>query len=141
MGILNSINILFSPNTNITKMTEQALKFKQSKSLEERLNEARLKKENNPNLIPVIIEKHPRSKLPELDKYKYLVSKDLKLHEFLLNIKQKLKLNKSESLFFFVANKKIDKPTALMGEIYEKSRDEDEFLYISFSELETFGGN
>jgi len=99
---------------------EKPKRFKERYTFEERLAESKKRKEQNPKLIPIIVEKHPKAKLPELEKSKYLstlplsfsrflVSGDLKLYEFLLNIKQKLKLNKNESLFFFIADKKIDK--------------------------------
>jgi len=117
------------------------LSFKEKHTLEERLQEARKKKESNPRLVPLIVEKHHRSKLPEIEKSKFLVSGDLKFYEFQVSIKSKLKLDKTEALYFFTAAKKIDKPNALVREIYEANRDEDEFLYITYAELETFGGN
>jgi len=46
------------------------LSFKEKHTLEERLNEARKKKESNPRLVPLIVEKHHRSKLPEIEKSK-----------------------------------------------------------------------
>lgn len=38
-------------------------KFKDKHTFEERLAEAQKKKEANPKLIPIIVEKHARSKL------------------------------------------------------------------------------
>lgn len=45
-------------------------KFKDKYSFEERNREARKKKEEHPTLIPVIVEKHARSKLPDIEKSK-----------------------------------------------------------------------
>lgn len=44
--------------------------FKDKYTFEERFKEARKKKEEHPTLIPVIVEKHARSKLPEMEKAK-----------------------------------------------------------------------
>ena len=44
--------------------------FKEKYTFEERINEARKKKESNPRLLPLIVEKHSRSKLPEMEKSK-----------------------------------------------------------------------
>mmetsp|Transcript_1157 Transcript_1157/g.1707 ORF Transcript_1157/g.1707 Transcript_1157/m.1707 type:complete len:141 (+) Transcript_1157:58-480(+) len=120
---------------------EEKKKFKERHTFEERLAEAQKKKTQNPKLVPVIVERHERSKLPDLEKSKFLVSGDLKQYEFLLNIKQKLKLNKTEALYFFSGSKRIDKPNTLIKEIYEVAQDKDEFLYITYAELETFGSN
>jgi len=113
--------------------------FKEKYSLEDRVLEAKRKKEQNPSLIPLVVEKHHRSRLPTLSKIKFLVSEDLKFYEFQFNIKAKLKLDRREALYFFVADKKIDKPNMMMGEIYKENKDVDEFLYITYAELETFG--
>eukprot|EP00331_Platyophrya_macrostoma_P022599 CAMPEP_0176454646 /NCGR_PEP_ID=MMETSP0127-20121128/30096_1 /TAXON_ID=938130 /ORGANISM="Platyophrya macrostoma, Strain WH" /LENGTH=120 /DNA_ID=CAMNT_0017844013 /DNA_START=30 /DNA_END=392 /DNA_ORIENTATION=+ len=114
-------------------------KFKDKYTFEERLKEARKKKEEHPTLIPVIVERHARSKLPEIEKSKFLASKEMKLQEFQASIKKKLKLDKSEALFFFIAGKKIDRPDTPMQDVYNNSKDKDEFLYITYSELEAFG--
>jgi len=44
--------------------------FKEKYSLEDRILEAKRKKEQNPTLIPLVVEKHARSRLPSLSKIK-----------------------------------------------------------------------
>ena len=55
-------------------MAEQKTKpltFKEKLTFEERLKESQAKLADNPNLIPVIIEKHhQKTRLPDLDKTK-----------------------------------------------------------------------
>ena len=53
-----------------SKPQQSTTTFKDKYTYEERLNEARKKKENNPRLLPVIVEKHNRSKLPQMEKSK-----------------------------------------------------------------------
>eukprot|EP00828_Plagiopyla_frontata_P048971 TRINITY_DN9581_c0_g1_i3.p1 TRINITY_DN9581_c0_g1~~TRINITY_DN9581_c0_g1_i3.p1 ORF type:complete len:116 (+),score=22.01 TRINITY_DN9581_c0_g1_i3:74-421(+) len=92
-----------------------------------------------PLYIPLIIERHKSSQLPILDRYKYLVSGDLKLIELQQSIRKKLTLEKNQSLFFFINKNKLDKADSLLKDIYEKSKDSDGFLYIEYANFETFG--
>jgi len=60
-----------SENGSIQAKSDKSGKsFKERYTFEERLAEARKKKEMNPKLLPIIVEKHKRSKLPPLDKSK-----------------------------------------------------------------------
>ena len=45
-------------------------RFKEKYTFEERSKEAQKKREEHPTLVPIIIEKHTRSKLPDIDKTK-----------------------------------------------------------------------
>ena len=48
----------------------KSIAFKEKYTFEERLAEAKKKKDSNPRLLPLIVEKHHRSKLSQLDKAK-----------------------------------------------------------------------
>lgn len=50
--------------------TMAAKSFKERHTFEERLAEARKKKEANQKLLPIIVERHSRSKLPDMEKTK-----------------------------------------------------------------------
>merc|ERR1712070_720139 len=52
--------------------------------------------------IPVICEKSETSKLPDIDKTKYLVPKDLAAFNFNHIIRKRIKLPETSSLYFFV---------------------------------------
>lgn len=45
-------------------------RFKEKYTFEERQQEAKKKREEHPTLVPIIIEKHSRSKLQDIDKNK-----------------------------------------------------------------------
>jgi len=49
---------------------QKALTFKEKYTLEQRIAESKSKREANPRLYPVVVEKHHRSKLPDLEKAK-----------------------------------------------------------------------
>ncbi|RXI01178.1 hypothetical protein DVH24_001412 [Malus domestica] len=93
--------------------------FKQEHDLEKRRAEAARIREKYPDRIPVIVEKAERSDIPNIDK-------------------KKIKLSAEKAIFIFVDN--VLPPTgAIMSAIYEEKKDEDGFLYITYSGENTFG--
>ena len=50
--------------------------------------------QRHPDLIPVIIEKHPKSTLPDPDKSKFLSPQNLKTSDLMNKIRSKLNLSK-----------------------------------------------
>ncbi|KAL4512361.1 hypothetical protein ABPG72_005363 [Tetrahymena utriculariae] len=116
--------------------------FKEKFTLAERQKELEKQKSKYPNMIPVIVEINKKAKTVKvLEKQKFLVSKDVKLHEFQQTVRKKLDItNEADALFFFVGNKKIEKINRTMSEIYQESKDKDDgFLYITYSDQEVFG--
>lgn len=92
-----------------------------------------------PDRIPVICNSVKNSNLPELDKKKYLVPRDLTVGQMLYVIRKRLQLRPEQALFLFV-NKNIIPPTSsLMYEIYDKYKNEDNFLYCVYSGENAFG--
>ena len=59
--------------------------------------------------------------------------------QFIKILRDKIKLESSTALFFFI-NNKIFPITTPIGTIYKNEVDEDGFLYIEFCEESTFGG-
>ena len=90
-----------------------------------------------PERVPVIVEKFSMD-LPDLDRKKYLVPDDLSMANFMYVIRKRIKLEAEKSIFLFV-NNKIMQMSKLMGEVYDKHRDEDGFLYIKYCGESTFG--
>eukprot|EP00898_Chlorokybus_atmophyticus_P007310 jgi/Chlat1/7580/Chrsp63S07068 len=112
--------------------------FKQEHALEKRQAEAGRIREKYPDRIPVIVEKAEKSDIPDIDKKKYLVPADLTVGQFVYVIRKRIKLSPEKAIFIFVNN--VLPPTAaLMSAIYEEHKDEDGFLYITYSGENTFG--
>ena len=88
--------------------------------------------------IPVIVEKHQKCQFEEINKKKYLVPKDLPMHQFVFIIRKRIKLESSQTLFIMVNNSLVSS-SELLGEIYEKYKDMDGFLYMKYSSENTFG--
>lgn len=118
-------------------MTNRKL-FKDEHSLEKRQAEARRIREKYPDRIPVIVEKADRSDIPDIDKKKYLVPSDLTVGQFVYVIRKRIKLNPEKAIFIFVRNM-LPPTAALMMTVYEDHKDEDGFLYITYSGESSFG--
>eukprot|EP00632_Arachnochrysis_sp_CCMP2950_P016466 CAMPEP_0185700906 /NCGR_PEP_ID=MMETSP1164-20130828/7993_1 /TAXON_ID=1104430 /ORGANISM="Chrysoreinhardia sp, Strain CCMP2950" /LENGTH=119 /DNA_ID=CAMNT_0028367865 /DNA_START=69 /DNA_END=428 /DNA_ORIENTATION=- len=114
--------------------------FKQEHPLDRRKSEAERIRAKYPDRIPVICEKADRSDIPDIDKKKYLVPADLTVGQFIYVIRKRIKLPPERAIFIFVDN--VIPPTAaLMSTVYEVQKDEDGFLYITYSGENTFGAS
>ncbi|XP_057513777.1 autophagy-related protein 8C-like isoform X1 [Actinidia eriantha] len=112
--------------------------FKLEHPLERRLADSARIREKYPDRIPVIVEKAERSDVPDVDKKKYLVPADLTVGQFVYVVRKRIKLSAEKAIFVFVGN--VLPPTgALMSAIYEENKDEDGFLYMTYSGENTFG--
>ncbi|CAL5429671.1 unnamed protein product [Camellia sinensis] len=110
----------------------------QKHDLEKRRAEAGRIREKYPDRIPVIVEKAERSDIPNIDKKKYLVPADLTVGQFVYVIRKRIKLSAEKAIFIFVDN--VLPPTgSIMSSIYDEKKDEDGFLYITYSGENTFG--
>ncbi|KAK9143127.1 hypothetical protein Syun_012527 [Stephania yunnanensis] len=123
--------------------------FKQEHDFEKRKAEAARIREKYPDRIPVIVEKAERSDIPNIDKKnflvlprkvrdRYLVPADLTVGQFVYVIRKRIKLSAEKAIFIFVDN--VLPPTAaIMSKIYDEKKDEDGFLYVTYSGENTFG--
>ncbi|XP_042412247.1 autophagy-related protein 8C-like [Zingiber officinale] len=112
--------------------------FKLEHPLERRLAEASRIREKYPDRIPVIVEKAERSDIPDIDKKKYLVPADLTVGQFVYVVRKRIKLSAEKAIFIFVKNS-LPPTAAIMSAIYEENKDEDGFLYMTYSGENTFG--
>ncbi|KAL6143889.1 hypothetical protein ACLB2K_054584 [Fragaria x ananassa] len=112
--------------------------YKSEVPLEKREAEAARIREQHPDRVPVIVEKAEKSDVPDIEKNKYLVPADITVGQLVFVIRKKIKLDADQAIFVFV--KDILPPTAaLMSSIYEENKDEDGFLYMTYSGESTFG--
>lgn len=112
--------------------------FKKKHSFEERLIESKRIILKYPDRIPIILEQSKSSGLPELDKQKYLVPRDLTMGQFSYVIRKRIKLPSNKAMFLIV-NKKMINTGENIERIYEKNKDEDNFMYVVISGESTFG--
>jgi len=112
------------------------ISFKE-KPFDERKKEAQLILKKYPEKIPIILEKYDKY-TPNLDRYKYLVSYDLTVGSLLLNIRKRAKISEKQAIFIF-ANRSLYSISTLLAEVYTKEKNEDGFLYFTYSTENTFG--
>lgn len=112
--------------------------YKEAHSFEKRRAEAEKMRRKYPDRIPVIVEKSPKARFPDLEKSKFLVPNDLTVGQFYFLVRKRIQLRPEEALFFFV-NNVIPPSSATMGALYEEHRDEDSFLYIAVSDESVYG--
>lgn len=108
----------------------------------------------------VICERAPKSDIPDIDKKKsvrcctlfvicvdsavctlhcrYLVPSDLTVGQFVYVVRKRISLPPEKAIFVFVKNS-LPPTAALMSSIYEKNKDADGFLYVTYSGENTFG--
>uniref|UniRef100_A0A3B3QVZ9 Zgc:92606 n=1 Tax=Paramormyrops kingsleyae TaxID=1676925 RepID=A0A3B3QVZ9_9TELE len=78
--------------------------YKRSVPLDVRKAEGERVRAKHPDKIPIIVERAPRSRAPDLDKKKYLVPSDLTVGQLCFLIRQRVSMRPEEALFFFVNN-------------------------------------
>jgi len=123
----------FEIETNINSIEPQ---YKNNFSLIERKNTFKGITEKYADKIPIICEKHPKSKLNKIKKTRFLINNDMTLNEFKLLIEKYLS-DKSE-IYIFI-NDKFIHANLPMKELYNKYKDDDDnFLYCFYSETNEF---
>jgi GABA(A) receptor-associated protein len=70
--------------------------------------------------------------------FRYLVPADLTVGQFVYVVRKRIKLGAEKAIFVFVKNT-LPPTAALMSAIYEEHKDEDGFLYMTYSGENTFG--
>lgn len=113
--------------------------YKKNHSVEEREAEANRLLARHPDLLPIIIEKHPRSQLPDPEKSKFLAPANLKTSDLVHKIRSKLTLTKEQALMVFIDGTVIMPVDKKCCEIYDLYKSEDKFLYVLYAEQESFG--
>ncbi|KAH8244033.1 hypothetical protein KR032_012468 [Drosophila birchii] len=117
---------------------DMLFQYKKDHTFDRRRNEGDKIRRKYPDRVPVIIEKAPKTRHPDLDKKKYLVPTDLTLGQFYFLIRKRINLKPDSALFFFV-NNVIPPTSATMGALYLEHKDKDDFLYISYSDENVYG--
>jgi len=123
-----------------TFLAIKTMNFKTKHPFEKRKEEAERILAKYPQRIPVICEKDPRSRdIPNIDRQKYLVPDDLSVANFMYVIRKRIKIEAEKSIYLFVNNKVMPATAQFISTLYEKYKDEDGFLYITYAGESTFG--
>jgi GABA(A) receptor-associated protein len=114
--------------------------FKRNYSLEDRKKESIRVMQKHADRVPVICEKNERASmhLPQVDKYKYLVPNDLTIGQFIYVIRKRIHVTPEQAIYLFIDGI-IPQSNEMLYSIYHKHKDKDGFLYISYTNENTFG--
>lgn len=94
----------------------------------------------NPEKIPIIFEKDPKSKVKPFPKTRYLVDKTLTVNHFQILVRNKLELDSTSAFFLLAQGKYTIFGENTLEEIYQKYKDkEDGFLYMMYSTEQVWG--
>ena len=113
--------------------------FKKRFSLDKRIEEFNKVIIKANGKIPVICEKDPKSHIEKIEKYKYLISPEMRVNQFEYIIRNKLNLSKEKAIYFMVNGKIAIVGTQLFFEIYAKFKDPDGFLYLTYASEDIWG--
>ena len=109
---------------------------------EERKQQSSLLIEKNKGNIPVICDKDPNCKLKSLTKTKYLIKREYTIDKFISLLRKKLEIESYDALFLLV-NSKNNKAalvgTMSFGDVYDKYKDDDGFLYLIYANEKIWG--
>jgi len=116
------------------------MSFKSKHSLYDRLNESKRVLEKYQDRIPIICEKSIKcdKDCPNIDKNKYLVSHDLTVGQFIYVIRKRMSLSAEKALYLII-NGLIPSSSNYLFSLYNYYKEEDNFLYITYTFENTFG--
>jgi GABA(A) receptor-associated protein len=108
--------------------------FKEENSFDKRCRLAQKIRQAHPDRVPIIVEKHPRSKsVPDIAKRKFLAPNDITIAQFISEIRKHITVSPDTGIFLFVNGNVLPSSGALMQTVYANHKDEDGFLYIVYS--------
>jgi GABA(A) receptor-associated protein len=119
-------------------LTNEYSKFKGTYPYISRFQESSRVLNKHPDRVPVICEKSKHCNMDEIDKHKYLVPNELTCGQFIYVIRKRLKLP-AEKAIFIIVNGSIPPTSTTISEIYHKNKNEDVFLYVTYTSENVFG--
>jgi GABA(A) receptor-associated protein len=117
-------------------------KFKQKYSFGQRKTVSQKMLDTYKDKIPIICEPYSyyskTINVENFKKHKYIVPRSTTMGRFIFEIRSHLDLSPEQALFIFIKDS-LPPTSALMGTLYDKYKDEDGFLYMTFCGENTFG--
>jgi len=126
---------------SLNKKNSENKTFKKIHSFEKRKEEAEYIISKYPDKIPIIIERaniKNSENIPNIKKKKFLVPNDLHLSQLIYIVRRRINIEPNIGIYFFIDNE-LHPTGKLIKEIYDDKKDEDGFLYMTYSGESTFG--
>jgi GABA(A) receptor-associated protein len=90
-----------------------------------------------PNSIPIVLKKSGIN-TPDIDKYKFMVPREMQISQFIYTIRKRIKIREDQALFIFFRGELVNSASTLY-EVYENHKSDDDILYGFYSLENTFG--
>ncbi|KAM3725446.1 Zinc metalloproteinase nas-14 [Dirofilaria immitis] len=114
--------------------------FKERHSFAARAKDASEARQQQPNKIPVVIERFEGEKyLPLLDRCKFLVPDHITIAELMQIVRRRLQLHPDQTFFLLVNEKSMVSNSMNMYQLYQQEADQDGFLYMVYTSQPAFG--
>jgi hypothetical protein len=114
--------------------------YKMMYSFEKRVEDSKRLREKAPEKVPVIFEREQGSYISDLKNNKMLIPRDTTIGRIMIILrKDVLKIDSNQGLFLFFDNTIIPTPLNTIGEIDDKYKDKDGFLYCKLTAYQTYG--
>ena len=113
-----------------------------SPEFEKRKLESERMRKKYPDRIPVrVLRAHHCTNIPLVDKEKFLVPEDLSVGQLIFVIRKRVKLEPQVALFLMVGKngKIMPASSKIMSNLYNEFKDDDGFLYVTYTGESTFG--
>ncbi|XP_077294073.1 microtubule-associated protein 1 light chain 3 gamma-like [Arctopsyche grandis] len=115
--------------------------FGSRKNFDSKRDEVEAIRSKFPTKIPLIVERYYKERsLPTLDKSKFLVPQEITMSQFLVIIRNRMKLLPNQALYLLIANRSMLSMSHTMAQAYTDYASDDGFLYITYASQEMFGG-
>lgn len=114
-------------------------KYKLENPIDRRKAESQKIRTQYPDRVPVICEKAERANVPDIDKSKFLVPQDLSVGQFKYVVQKRLKVDHSKAIFLFIDGNLLATTQTPLAALYAEHKDEDGFLYVTYSSEDSFG--
>jgi GABA(A) receptor-associated protein len=107
-------------------------------SFQQRYDESKRMRTKYPDRCCVVVGRVDNSPIPDIDRHKFLVPRDLSVGQFMYVVRQRIRLRPEQSIFMFAGNS-IPPVGATISTIYHEYADSDGFLYFTYAGENTFG--
>jgi hypothetical protein len=117
-----------------------ALTYEQTTSLEARINKSSTILKKYTNMVPILLEKNKSDKILKgnIQKSKYIIHRDTTIAQVLVILRERLGIQSSQAIYISCSNNIIPGSFSL-GELYDKYKKNDGFLYLEYCSENVFG--
>lgn len=121
-------------------VSQSPSQYKRENTFDHRCRISQTVLSKHPTYIPVILERGSRNTdtIPEIPNKKYLIPRTFNMSNFMFMIRTRVKIPAHVGMFLFVDNMLVP-ANASMETLYHEHKDDDGFLYITYSGESVFG--